>query len=137
MERNYLLKRDYERWLKTLQTSIETILKQNKVSYKVVPNENPEFTTYYMISDIPNIGNYRIGVEPYECAKRYKGRGVKYFAIYSRFETFTDPDHKLPYQEHVNHYSGKYNFHCGYGQEENMIDAFIYALRSIFNLSKN
>ena len=137
IKRNYLTKRDYDRWLRTLQMCIETVLKQNKTVYKVVPADTPEFSTRYYIKNIPNIGDYSIAVEPYECAKHRGSNGVEYFSIYSKFSTFTDQDHKLPYQDNVNHYSGKYNFHCAYGQEENMIDAFIYALRSIFSISKN
>ena len=35
------------------------------------------------------------------------------------------------------HHSGKYNFHSDYSEHEALIDVFLYALRSIFDISKN
>ena len=136
-QKDYLNKKEYNEWLKRLQTGIEIILKQNNANYTYDVNSDKQFTSHYEISDVPNIGNFRIGIEPYECAK-YRGcRGVQVFAVYCKFATFLDNENKLPYGDQFNHYSGKYNFHTMWPEQETLIDAFLYALRSIFSLTKN
>ena len=136
MEKNYMTRKDYDRWYKTLRIGIETILNEYGVKYEYEDDGNPEYHKYYIIKDIPNIGGYRIGLQPFESAKKYGGRGVEFFSIFSRFDTFTDPLKLLPYQERANHYSGKYNFHCTFGHEENLIDTYLYVLKEILNLGE-
>ncbi len=135
MSRDYLNKKEYNKWLNTLQKHIETTLKENGANYEVVPSVNGEATIHYNICDVPNIGNFTIGVEPYECAKAYHGRGVRILSIFTRFDTFRDNDKRLPYQDNLNHFSGKYNFSSFYGEANNLLTAFSIALQAIFDIS--
>jgi len=137
-QKDYLNKKEYNRWLKTLKTGIDTILNENKVEYIFTESDDKMFSSRYSIKNVPNIGNFGIAIEPYECAKGMYSRGVHVFSIYCRFETFNDKDNKLPYRDQCfNAYSGKYNFHSDYSEHETLIDVFLYALRLIFDISKN
>lgn len=136
-QKNYLNKKEYNEWLKNLRKEIERILKANNADYTYTKGYSTEFSNRYEIRNVPNIGTFRIAIEPYECAKHGSGRGVGSFSIYCKFDTFMNYENKLPYGSHFNHYSGKYNFHTIYPEHNALLTAFIFALNSIFDLSRN
>lgn len=124
-QENTITRAEHQLWLDTLTRGIKNTLDKHKAKYQ------EEQTTHYItyqVAGIPKIGNYTINIPTYE---QTSGNNP---TIETQFETFSQAHTILPFQEKLDHQTGKYTFQTHAGKTQKTTTEFLDALKTMLDL---
>lgn len=130
-------KKTYNKTLQAFQNALnEEIRAHGNIPAPTIDKDESRIA--YQFADVPKVGDFKITFECYDSAKAYKGKGVKIFTIYTRYETFTDPDNLAGIP--INKASGKRNFHIDADNEEDIgecLSTFIGEIGRLLDMAES